>query len=1049
MVSHLATNSEADGNGSSDDVSPDAFSLSSNQRQIAVNAECTMAMKTADFPSTGGDINIFERDCFHGGPVTAAYVRFPPHQYINTATFDTKLNHEHMRSQGRVVFARGPWIESHSMFPYRGQDGGDSKQSYKVMAFGGDCEGGSTFESIQGMLFPTSSSSLSYLDTASEIYQDASRWGHTARVWEVSFAHYPSHHQPNNSVTLVSAGEDSTARIWSPLDYEKEIVHPLRGHRCESLWTVDVCEGVIITGGNDGCVKMWDLESRVSQSQLSGGGVQTFVAPKDPVQLTPTSEQPSLMPSAIENDTSSSSQKKKRKKSKPKGQVIFGMEFFSSNELMVATRAGGLFSLDIAHYTWTTHKDWSQNVVTASCGIDAEIDPSTGNCIGIYSNDNRLAIGTTDGWLILSHISAIPSTNVAFRAESYRSVQSLSWIDGGNLLVFFARGTIIWWRIESNNLPVILHIMALGTDGVPVSFAYDAQDCSLTLTKATIDHRMNSVRAIPVQPYDQICHLVCSGDSDGNLHLIAVSEQVLPRRTAIGNIITGSGRPVLCIELLRCSDHILSFVGNTAGEVCVWKLPGNFKGSETQGLHSIGELPTSPIFVFKAHQTGVNDLSVAIIPNGDKYNSFDVVCCSVGDDQTLTTCLLTFDEQFCLRKSDFVAKQCASASPLKSVKLVTDVSTFHRVYASGQDECTTLWRLNTNPLSIEVISSTPLGTEGSCIDCVHIAGLNGGIKEVIAIGGEGVELQSVDLSILSAATKLLEANYLLITAGAGFSADSGLSTYECAPSAYKELCNASKLIDETHRFQRFWMNFTKSYLATSPHSGYSLLDQWCGGGRLPYLKREDTYCKAWWVYSSNVDGHFRRFSSFGESVCEIHGVADEFRCACSIGYAEGHPRLGKEWETWNAASSSLDECKHTVLKMNNDYLVNSEELFLCRHCNRPMRPNVLMFHDTDDNVLRDIAIQRERYQAWESRVEEAVFGANRSLVILELGCGVNVPAVRHESEEVLMDCAKVLYSQETDAKGFNLHDQNQPQERRDRGQRRSGFRPDNLHTTES
>lgn len=753
MVSHLAINSEADGNGSSDDVSPDAFSLSSNQRQIAFNAECTMGMKAADFPSTGGDPNIFERDCFHGGPVTAAYVRFPPHQYINTTTFDTKLNHEHMRSQGRVVFARGPWIESHSMFPYRSQDGGDSKQSYKVMAFGGDCEGGSTFESIQGMLFPTSSSSLSYLDPASEIYQDASSksmvssisvvayggrrlsflsggglwnesasssdefitipirkysgtsthftntsylevsdwihdarlldlkeecsflvalgmannnceiwgfhsssmgslsptrlkciscgircmtyslsflgwennvercqrsnheddgsipslvaasgtvfgeihvwgivvgaekvdnstdlstivkkwissthnattpgkrnriapsyrlkghlgsvfsvkfgcrgkyiastsddrsvrlwtllpldqstakseddhtrrsicqilednsthayvltwtgWGHTARVWEVSFAHYPSHHQPNNSVTLVSAGEDSTARIWSPLEYEKEIVHPLRGHRCESLWTVDVCEGVIITGGNDGCIKMWDLESRVSQSQLSGGGVQTFVAPKDPVQLTPTSEQPSLMPSAIENDTSSSSQKKKRKKSKPKGQVIFGMEFFSSNELMVATRAGGLFSLDIAHYTWTTHKDWSQNIVTASCGIDAEIDPSTGNCIGIYSNDNRLAIGTTDGWLILSHISAIPSTNVAFRAESYRSVQSLSWIDGGNLLVFFARGTIIWWRIESNNLPVILHIMALGTDGVPVSFAYDAQDCSL------------------------------------------------------------------------------------------------------------------------------------------------------------------------------------------------------------------------------------------------------------------------------------------------------------------------------------------------------------------------------------------------------------------------------------------------------------------------------------------------------------------------------------------------------------------------------------------
>jgi len=77
-----------------------------------------------------------------------------------------------------------------------------------------------------------------------------------------------------------------------------------------------------------------------------------------------------------------------------------------------------------------------------------------------------------------------------------------------------------------------------------------------------------------------------------------------------------------------------------------------------------------------------------------------------------------------------------------------------------------------------------------------------------------------------------------------------------------------------------------------------------------------------------------------------------------------------------------------------------------------MRPNVLMFHDTDVNVLREINSQRERYQAWEALVEEEVAKNNMNLVILELGCGTKVPAVREESEEVLLDTAKKINSHE-------------------------------------
>ena len=71
-----------------------------------------------------------------------------------------------------------------------------------------------------------------------------------------------------------------------------------------------------------------------------------------------------------------------------------------------------------------------------------------------------------------------------------------------------------------------------------------------------------------------------------------------------------------------------------------------------------------------------------------------------------------------------------------------------------------------------------------------------------------------------------------------------------------------------------------------------------------------------------------------------------------------------------------------------------------------MRPNVLMFHDTDENVLNAINIKRERYQTWERLVEEQVVGNGQKLVILELGCGVNVTDVREESVNVLLDSAK-------------------------------------------
>ncbi len=1093
-------------------------------------------------------------------------------------------------------------------------------------------------------------------------------WGHTARVFDVSFA-YPSHAPGDKSPhpTLVSAGEDSTARIWSPLQ-TREVTHPLRGHDCEAVWTVDVCDDIIVTGGNDGCVKLWDLDSRMTQ----GKNIRTFVVPNDPQVITSTvSSEETITPGTTTNIPR---KKQKKKKQKLTGQLICGMELYKGHKLVVATRAGGLFSLDFKQNTWTHHKCWHDNVISSEDKSKLQIDPTSGTCLSVSPEAAKHAIvGTTEGWLVVASLDSVNEHSNAFRCPSHRPVQSISWIDDENVVIFYARGSVIWFKMEE--MPVPLHIMKLGTPGIPLSYAYDykqsfyigdsrgnlayfdlgkpsptevlpasvlkahakehvtavtvmksgivvsvgndgcmhqskvtqngqlqrlvsipipattglkhiwnvtqsnngqenvvsggfygndyvvmdnvngyefvriptggrqkrqdfhigfsssshamaicsgqkdgsntiafhssqhlfdetstmptsrhqkidttynighsyhaetindaawilcgdkpayllsgSNDCSVKLldfrsgtfasakelpphescvrgvcisshpttntsllvtcggkltmefylldhspadidasvmalcsyrttgSKATIDHRMNTVRSVPL-PSDKNYHFAVAGDSEGNLHAVVVPEIPNDRKTTIGKILKGNGRPVLCLELVVFNGFVLAFVGTTGGDIQLWTFRISQLidccGSE-DGLRQLGEvLPSTASCEFKAHQSGVNDLSASIVVG----ESESVVVCSVGDDQSVSTCHIHFEESgsdslLCdgIRLS---TTKCASASALKAVELMIDDSTFHRVYTSGHDETITLWELDLAHLSLKYITSAPIGTEGSCLACCQYNLQNGTTKEMVAVGGIGMELLSLNLTTLTAACVLRKANSLLITAGAGFSADSGLQTYEQAPLSYKEMCDPSKLVEDPLKFQQFWLAFTRSYLNKKPHLGYEILDQWCQGGKLTNLDRH-LDSTPWYIYTSNVDGHFRKtkLASFLDSICEIHGCALEYKCACGVGFANGEPRLG--WHKWNEKVQPTNVCKETKLVMSEDSIPSS--LLLCSHCQLPMRANVLMFHDTDENILRSISLEREIYQAWEASVEKDIETSGKHFVVLELGC---------------------------------------------------------------
>lgn len=573
-------------------------------------------------------------------------------------------------------------------------------------------------------------------------------------------------------------------------------------------------------------------------------------------------------------------------------------------------------------------------------------------------------------------------------------------------------------------LATSFHLLNESEGAVRISFL-----ASNTQKHVAMEHRMNAIKAIPLQQRKGSGmirhHLVLAGDSNGGLHLFIIGENYDQSTSTSSHMLCTDSRPILCIDILRISASLfLACVGDTSGNISFWALPGIVHGDFTEYLRA---LPSSPLHTYYGHSMGANCLSGMIIPvaTGNCADA-TLLICSGGDDESLSLWSGLIDpnltiSELSVRNNHLVRVKQASSSALKGIKMVGTHSTGYRVYAAGYDQRVALWEVamrKERPPELKFVTSVPVDV--SDINCLDVIMLERDCRPAIdhvVVGGEGCEQLSSDFNLRRAAQALNEANYLLITCGAGFSAQSGLSTYENMPEEYRDLCDPSKLVEETMRFQKFWRRFASSYSRSTPHPGYDILNNWCKGGKLKHLDRaqhDDSISSAWWVYSSNVDGHFRRFPSFAGHSCEIHGLATEWRCADLIGYDEGSSRRGELWEEWNSKRSSTLKCAKTSFHVDATIKGHSDTngLTACKHCERPARPNVLMFHDTDENVLKDIQKERDRYQAWEARVEDQVVNNGKRLVILEVGCGTNFPAVREEGEEVLSDCLRRLQGEE-------------------------------------
>eukprot|EP00668_Euglena_longa_P014883 GGOE01018918.1.p1 GENE.GGOE01018918.1~~GGOE01018918.1.p1 ORF type:complete len:398 (-),score=71.69 GGOE01018918.1:158-1324(-) len=309
------------------------------------------------------------------------------------------------------------------------------------------------------------------------------------------------------------------------------------------------------------------------------------------------------------------------------------------------------------------------------------------------------------------------------------------------------------------------------------------------------------------------------------------------------------------------------------------------------------------------------------------------------------------------------------------------------------------------------------------------------------------------------AKAMVDAGFLLIAAGAGFSADSGLPVYkdvaklpayESQGLTYPDLCDPSMLQVNPALFHGFWGSCYNGYLDTLPHEGYGVIAQWrqqlfgeksdaavqLGEALQRQKKRspdgpEPSSCP-FFVYTSNVDGHFRRFFS-GREILEIHGSTDFWQCAapcCSeVWTLPTTFRFDVDCDALTTAPNASHPAIVGQVKQISHYaaepqLVISEKppvvcgIPACIHCGNEARPNVLMF--CDDGVVCS-AFAESHYVEWECAMEavladqlpeccQVANGCDNGprwvpggLVIIEMGCGKNVPSVRQETENVLSD----------------------------------------------
>ncbi|KDO34920.1 hypothetical protein SPRG_00981 [Saprolegnia parasitica CBS 223.65] len=161
--------------------------------------------------------------------------------------------------------------------------------------------------------------------------------------------------------------------------------------------------------------------------------------------------------------------------------------------------------------------------------------------------------------------------------------------------------------------------------------------------------------------------------------------------------------------------------------------------------------------------------------------------------------------------------------------------------------------------------------------------------------------------------------------------------------------------------------------------------------------------------------HVKRRSSlyavFSPSeIYEIHGNIELWQCA------------GKDEKTGPCSASIWELPPAFRFQINRDTMYaegfERDPLLSCGTCNGPARPNILMF---SDRKWLSNDLDSDRYVDWEAAMEDVLAKhPEKKMVVIEMGCGMRVPSVRHECEMVVRDVLKKEYQRSLTTRQANL-----------------------------
>jgi len=294
-----------------------------------------------------------------------------------------------------------------------------------------------------------------------------------------------------------------------------------------------------------------------------------------------------------------------------------------------------------------------------------------------------------------------------------------------------------------------------------------------------------------------------------------------------------------------------------------------------------------------------------------------------------------------------------------------------------------------------------------------------------------------------AAQTIKNAHYLLVGAGAGMSADSGLAVYGDVSNmkyfkennlTYRDVSDPRLLAMDPELFFGWTAANVDKYRTSQPHPGYHLLRRWCEtlfetnryteklrnslkADPLRLIDPKDVEGdpamtgepKNYFVFTTNVDSLFLKADFPPSSVCQTHGTYARVQCS-GLRRGEGPefklfdgPCVQKIWVlpkdfefVYSEDSMNAPAGPPKCASLEKGFTSNHPT---CPYCGKLARPNVYQF---GDQCFVESKAEEAHLTNWIHAVEKIVDSEPEArLVLLEIGVGMRLPKIRICFERIL------------------------------------------------